>query len=105
MAIPQARMKKFLADDVLAADPASAMAIYAHPDDPEVSCGGALARWAAAGADAARTAPNRILVAFISEAAASGRDLVLVVGTANTVAADTYFDLPASHYYCPSSSV
>ena len=35
------------ADDV----PASALAVYAHPDDPEVSCGGTLARWAAAGAD------------------------------------------------------
>lgn len=35
-----------LADDV----PARALAIYAHPDDPEVSCGGTLARWAAAGA-------------------------------------------------------
>lgn len=40
-----------MVDDVLAGDPASALAIYAHPDDPEVSCGGALARWAAAGAD------------------------------------------------------
>src|SRR5438270_732567 len=30
--------------------PACALAIYAHPDDPEVSCGGTLARWAAAGA-------------------------------------------------------
>ena len=29
--------------------PASALAIYAHPDDPEVSCGGTLARWAEAG--------------------------------------------------------
>jgi LmbE family N-acetylglucosaminyl deacetylase len=29
--------------------PASALAIYAHPDDPEVSCGGTLARWASAG--------------------------------------------------------
>ena len=35
------------ADDV----PASALAVYAHPDDPEVSCGGTLARWAAGGAD------------------------------------------------------
>ena len=34
-----------LVDDI----PASALAIYAHPDDPEVSCGGTLARWAAAG--------------------------------------------------------
>jgi LmbE family N-acetylglucosaminyl deacetylase len=31
--------------------PSSALAVYAHPDDPEVSCGGTLARWAAAGAD------------------------------------------------------
>jgi LmbE family N-acetylglucosaminyl deacetylase len=30
--------------------PRSALAIYAHPDDPEVSCGGTLAAWAAAGA-------------------------------------------------------
>jgi LmbE family N-acetylglucosaminyl deacetylase len=29
--------------------PASALAIYAHPDDPEVSCGGTLARWAETG--------------------------------------------------------
>ena len=31
--------------------PTSALAIYAHPDDPEVSCGGTLAGWAAAGAE------------------------------------------------------
>jgi len=29
--------------------PAVVLAIYAHPDDPEVACGGTLARWAAAG--------------------------------------------------------
>lgn len=29
--------------------PRRALAIYAHPDDAEVSCGGTLARWAAAG--------------------------------------------------------
>lgn len=34
-------------DDV----PASALAVYAHPDDPEVSCGGTLARWTAAGSE------------------------------------------------------
>jgi LmbE family N-acetylglucosaminyl deacetylase len=31
--------------------PARALAVYAHPDDPEVSCGGTLAGWAAKGAD------------------------------------------------------
>jgi LmbE family N-acetylglucosaminyl deacetylase len=29
--------------------PASALAVYAHPDDPEISCGGTLAKWASAG--------------------------------------------------------
>ena len=29
--------------------PGAALAVYAHPDDPDVSCGGTLARWAAAG--------------------------------------------------------
>jgi LmbE family N-acetylglucosaminyl deacetylase len=36
--------------ELVAAVPARALAIYAHPDDAEVSCGGTLARWAAAGA-------------------------------------------------------
>jgi LmbE family N-acetylglucosaminyl deacetylase len=36
---------------LLAEDPASVLAVYAHPDDPEMSCGGALARWSAAGAE------------------------------------------------------
>lgn len=31
--------------------PPVALAVYAHPDDPEVSCGGSLARWAAAGTE------------------------------------------------------
>lgn len=34
-------------DDV----PARALVVYAHPDDPEVSCGGTVARWAAAGCE------------------------------------------------------
>lgn len=36
-----------IVDDV----PSRALAVYAHPDDPEVSCGGTLARWAAAGCE------------------------------------------------------
>jgi LmbE family N-acetylglucosaminyl deacetylase len=31
--------------------PARVLAVYAHPDDPDVSCGGTLARWAAGGAE------------------------------------------------------
>jgi LmbE family N-acetylglucosaminyl deacetylase len=31
--------------------PARVMAVYAHPDDPEVACGGTLATWAVAGAE------------------------------------------------------
>ncbi len=31
--------------------PGRALAVYAHPDDADVSCGGTLARWAAAGAE------------------------------------------------------
>ncbi|HEX5365043.1 MAG TPA: PIG-L deacetylase family protein [Acidimicrobiales bacterium] len=30
--------------------PSRALAVYAHPDDPEVACGGTLAHWAARGA-------------------------------------------------------
>jgi LmbE family N-acetylglucosaminyl deacetylase len=31
--------------------PPRALAVYAHPDDPEISCGATLARWAAAGCE------------------------------------------------------
>lgn len=31
--------------------PERALAVFAHPDDPEVACGGTLARWAAAGCE------------------------------------------------------
>ena len=39
-----------MSPSLVTAVPARALAIYAHPDDAEVSCGGTLARWAAAGA-------------------------------------------------------
>jgi LmbE family N-acetylglucosaminyl deacetylase len=32
--------------------PARALAVFAHPDDPEVGCGGTLARWTAGGCEA-----------------------------------------------------
>src|SRR5205814_1440554 len=31
--------------------PARVLGVYAHPDDPEISCGGTLAKWAKAGAE------------------------------------------------------
>lgn len=37
--------------DLVGDVPGRALAVYAHPDDAEVSCGGTLARWAAAGAE------------------------------------------------------
>ncbi len=39
--------------------PDRALAIFAHPDDPEVGCGGTLARWAAAGAEVHLVIANR----------------------------------------------
>jgi LmbE family N-acetylglucosaminyl deacetylase len=40
-----------VAPQLIAQAPARTLAVYAHPDDPEVSCGGLLARWAAAGTE------------------------------------------------------
>ncbi|MGO8873305.1 MAG: PIG-L deacetylase family protein [Acidimicrobiales bacterium] len=37
--------------ELVVAVPTRALAIYAHPDDPDVSCGGTLAAWAAAGCE------------------------------------------------------
>ena len=39
--------------------PARALAVFAHPDDPEVGCGGTLARWTAAGAEVHLVIANR----------------------------------------------
>lgn len=40
-----------MAPELIAEVPARVLAIYAHPDDPEVSCGGLLARWAGEGCE------------------------------------------------------
>jgi LmbE family N-acetylglucosaminyl deacetylase len=37
--------------ELVTTTPATVLAIYAHPDDPDVAAGGTLARWAAEGAD------------------------------------------------------
>lgn len=37
--------------ELLLAAPERVLAIYAHPDDPDVACGATLARWTAAGAE------------------------------------------------------
>jgi LmbE family N-acetylglucosaminyl deacetylase len=39
--------------------PDRALAVFAHPDDPEVSCGGTLARWTGAGAEVHLVIANR----------------------------------------------
>ncbi len=39
--------------------PDRALAVYAHPDDPEVSCGGTLARWASSGTEVHLVITNR----------------------------------------------
>ena len=36
--------------DVTATVPPVVLAVYAHPDDPEVACGGTLAQWSSSGA-------------------------------------------------------
>lgn len=71
--------------------PTRALAVYAHPDDPEVACGGTLARWAADGADvrlvvvnagdkgsdAAETYPQRLAERRAEEVAAAAKVLDL----------------------------
>ena len=42
-----------------ATTPARALAVFAHPDDPEVGCGGTLARWASLGAEVHLVIANR----------------------------------------------
>ncbi len=39
--------------------PERALAVFAHPDDPEVACGGTLARWAALGTEVHLVIANR----------------------------------------------
>ena len=39
--------------------PERALAVFAHPDDPEVGCGGTLARWTAAGSEVHLVIANR----------------------------------------------
>lgn len=69
--------------------PGRALAVYAHPDDPDVSCGGTLAGWAAAGCEVhvclccdgdkgsldPATSPSRLVAARRLEVEAAGRAL------------------------------
>jgi len=70
--------------------PDRALAVYAHPDDPEVSCGGTLARWAAAGCavtvvvacagDKGSSDPTTDPVALAAQRAAEVDDAVAALG-------------------------
>jgi LmbE family N-acetylglucosaminyl deacetylase len=40
-----------MSPELIGSTPRCALAVYAHPDDAEVSCGGSLAQWASAGCD------------------------------------------------------
>ncbi len=76
------------------------MAIYGHPDDPEVSCGGTLARWAAAGAavhiaivnqgDKGSSDPATDPRRLAAERAAETRAAATELGVASV----TMFDIP-----------
>jgi len=57
--------------------PGRALAIYAHPDDPDVSCGGTLARWAAAGCEV-RTLLCTDGGKGTTDATVESKDLVLI---------------------------
>jgi LmbE family N-acetylglucosaminyl deacetylase len=72
--------------------PARVLAVFAHPDDPEVACGGTLARWASAGAEVrlvvvnagdkgstdATTDPDELTERRADEVAAAAKVLALV---------------------------
>ena len=69
--------------------PASALAVYAHPDDPDLSCGGTLAAWAARGCEVhvcvccegdkgssdPSSSPEELVARRRAEVAAAGRHL------------------------------
>lgn len=70
--------------------PGTVLAVYAHPDDPDVSCGGTLARWARAGAevhvlictngDKGTNDPDVDPVALADVRAAEAADAAAIVG-------------------------
>jgi LmbE family N-acetylglucosaminyl deacetylase len=78
-------------DDV----PQRVLAVYAHPDDPEVSCGGSLARWSAAGTevhvvvacagDKGSSDPSTDPVALAERRAAEVRAAAEAMGVADVV--------------------
>jgi LmbE family N-acetylglucosaminyl deacetylase len=72
--------------------PARVLAVYAHPDDPDVSCGGTLARWARGGAevhvlictngDKGTTDPDADPAALAVRRAAEAAEAAAVLGVA-----------------------
>jgi LmbE family N-acetylglucosaminyl deacetylase len=76
--------------------PARALAVFAHPDDPEVACAGALARWTNAGAEVELVVCNRGDKGT-TDTAVNPRDLAKA-RELEVVAASTELGLAAHHH-------
>jgi LmbE family N-acetylglucosaminyl deacetylase len=78
--------------DLMVEVPARALAIYAHPDDPDVSCGGTLAAWSKAGCEVGVVLctdggkgtpdPDIDLARLVEQRAAEAADAATAIGVA-----------------------
>jgi len=76
--------------------PARALAVYAHPDDPEISCGGTLAKWAAAGCRVSILVTTRGEKGTVDPAA--DLDALAALRREETLAAATVLGVTETHH-------